>query len=332
MSGRHKVLVVGVGSIGERHLRCFQKTGRAEVAFCEPNEALRKRIASEYKPLAAHEKFDATIAADYDAVVICTPAHLHVDMAMDVIKADVHLLLEKPVSISMDGVEHLLTAVNASNRAAGVAYVYRVHPALRAMKAIITESRIGRPTHMVVVGGQHFPTYRPAYREIYYTKHATGGGAIQDALTHLVNAGEFLLGPISRVCCDAQHQVLEGVTVEDTVNVLCRHGEVMGSYAMNQFQAPNEVSFTVHGDEGSVRFDVHRQTVGIAKERGGGWEEQTFGPFERDDLFVTQANAFLDAIEGKVPPPCTMAEGVQTLRVNLALLFSAAEERWVSIP
>lgn len=332
MAGKHRVLVVGVGSIGERHLRCFQKTDRADVALCEPNAALREKIADTYRPLAAHDKFDCDIAGAYDAVVICTPAHLHVGMAMDVVKSGRHLLLEKPVSISLEGVDHLLKAIDASNRAAGVAYVYRVNPVLQAMKKAINEGKVGRPTHMVVVAGQHFPTYRPAYREIYYTKHATGGGAIQDALTHLVNAGEYLLGPISRVCCDAQHQVLEGVTVEDTVNVLARHGDVMGSYAMNQFQAPNEVSFTVHGDEGSVRFDVHRNTLGIARERGGAWQEQAFGPTERDDIFVAQANAFLDAMEGKAPPLCTMAEGVQTLRVNLALLFSAAEQRWVSIP
>jgi predicted dehydrogenase len=332
MAAKHRILVVGVGSIGERHLRCFQKTGRADVALCEPNAVLREKIADTYRPLAAHDKFDCDTAGAYDAVVICTPAHLHVGMAMDVVKSGRHLLLEKPVSISLDGVDHLLKAIDASNRAAGVAYVYRVNPVLQAMKKAINEGKVGRPTHMVVVAGQHFPTYRPAYREIYYTKHATGGGAIQDALTHLVNAGEYLLGPISRVCCDAQHQVLEGVTVEDTVNVLARHGDVMGSYAMNQFQAPNEVSFTVHGDEGSVRFDVHRNTLGIARERGGAWQEQAFGPTERDDIFVAQANAFLDAVEGKAPPLCTMAEGVQTLRVNLALLFSAAEQRWVSIP
>ncbi len=67
---------------------------------------------------------------------------------------------------------------------AGVAYPYRAHPTLAAMRDAIASGRFGKPLEVVVVAGQHFPTYRPAYRDIYYRDRATGGGAIQDALTH----------------------------------------------------------------------------------------------------------------------------------------------------
>ena len=57
-----------------------------------------------------------------------------------------------------------------------------------AMKQEIDACRFGRIVQVIAVSGQHFPFYRPAYRETYYTDHATGGGAIQDALTHTINA------------------------------------------------------------------------------------------------------------------------------------------------
>ena len=88
-------------------------------------------------------------------------------------------------------------------------------------------NRFGRPVQLTVTAGQHFPTFRPAYKNIYYADRVQGGGAIQDAMTHYLNAGEWLLGPIDRIVADAAHQVLEGVAVEDTVHCLARHGAAM---------------------------------------------------------------------------------------------------------
>ena len=148
--------------------------------------------------------------------------------------------MEKPLGTSLEGIETLRQSLGKRNLTAAVAYVYRANPILRAMKEAIAAGRFGRPVQVIAVAGQHFPAYRPAYREIYYRDRATGGGAIQDALTHVFNAAEWLVGPINRLLADAAHQVLEGVTVEDTVHVLARHGSVMGCYSLNQHQAPDE--------------------------------------------------------------------------------------------
>ena len=105
--------------------------------------------------------------------------------------------------------------------------------------------------------GQHFPFYRPAYRDIYYKDRATGGGAVQDALTHVMNAGQWLVGPIDRLVADVDHQVLAGVSVEDTAHVLSRHDGVMGCYSLNQHQAPNETTINVICTAGTARFESH---------------------------------------------------------------------------
>ena len=125
--------------------------------------------------------------------------------------------------------------VKENGLVAGVAYVYRAHPALAEMKRAVDSGRFGKPVQIVSVTGQHFPTYRPAYREIYYTDRATGGAAVQDAMTHMINYGECLAGLVERLASDFAHQVLEDVEVEDTVHVLTRQGSVLGSYSLNQY-------------------------------------------------------------------------------------------------
>jgi predicted dehydrogenase len=324
----YRVLVVGVGSIGLRHLRCFQNTGRTRMSICEVDPKLRSRIAEEYRIDRCYANLDAALAGNHDAAVIATPAHLHVPMALRLAEAGLHLLIEKPLSTSLDGLDELQQFEQSQGLAIAVAYVLRTDPLLGAMRKAIVSGRFGRPVHVIAACGQNFPTYRPAYREIYYHDHATGGGAIQDGLTHILNAVEWLVGPIDRVVADAAHEVLEGVSVEDTVNVLAQHGRVLGCYSFNQHQAPDELTITVVCKHGTVRFEDHKRRWRWMSGPGEPWHDESGQPGSRDGPFVIQANGFLAAMEGLAPPVCTLTEGTQTLRATLAALASVQQGNW----
>lgn len=327
----HRILVIGAGSIGERHIRCFQRTGRAIVSVCEIDDVLRTTIVERYGLSAGYAGLDDALAQPFDAAVVCTPAHLHIRMALQLVDHGVALLIEKPLSTSLADIDVLIDRVSQTNLPSGVAYVLRHHPALTEMRTVLREGQFGRPVQLTYQGGQHFPFYRPAYREIYYARHETGGGAIQDALTHMVNAAEWLVGPVTRLIADAEHCVLPGVTVEDTVHLLTRHGELPGSFVLNQHQPVNESTLTVHCETGSVRMESHRNRLLVSSEPGGDWVEQQTYELERDDLFVRQADSFLDLLEGVHEPACTLAEAAQTLRVNLAALESVQSQARVTI-
>lgn len=331
MTHKHRVLVIGVGSIGERHLRCFLNTGRVDAEFVEVNPGLRETIAERYPAARPHASLEAGLTAKPDLAVICTPAQLHIPIAQQLAEARVHLLIEKPLSTSLAGIEKLQETIRRNEIKVSIAYIYRSHPILTPMRQAIQSGRFGKPVELVSVSGQHFPTYRPAYRSIYYTKRETGGGAIQDALTHLINAGEWLLGPVNRLVVDAAHQVLEGVEVEDTVHLLARHGNVLANYCLNQYQAPNETSISIVCEKGTAQFVAHENCWRWMTEPSQKWNVESFPPLERDTMFVSQANQFLDVVEGKAEPLCTLEEGLQTLKVNLAALASLDQKSWQTI-
>ncbi len=328
---RFRIAVIGTGSIGERHLRCFAATGRAEVIACEPNAELGQTIAARYdcpwfptveEALAKGERIDAAI--------LCIPAHLHIPIAHRCVEAGLHLLIEKPLSVSQEGIDALQQAAGAHGTILRVAYTMRSHPVYQRLKQRLGE--IGEPKQWVSTHGQHFPTFRPAYREIYYASHASGGGAIQDALTHNLHAAEWLLGPFTSVMADAGHLVLEGVEVEDCVHLSGRMaGGVLASFALNQFQAPNETIVTLHGTKGSLRADVGNLRIGRFLHGDDDWCWETLPPFERDAIFIQQAEAFLDALAGRPDTLPTLEEGHQTLKVNLAALESVRTRKEVAL-
>ena len=329
-SPRPLVLVIGCGSIGERHVRTFLATGRTGVVACDNRPAIREAMAARYGVAVAADWTDALPDPAVTGVVIATPAPAHVAMAIRCLASGRHTLIEKPLSLDLAGTGDLLAARHRSGRFAAVAYVLHFVPALQAARDFLRAGTFGPIRHVTVNTGQHFPLFRPAYREIYYNDRAQGGGAIQDALTHQANAVEWVVGPATRVYCDAAHQALEGVAVEDTVNVSARHGDVLVSYALNQFQAPNETRWDFHAETGSVRIELHAQRWGTLARGATDWTWHAAPVADRDQLFVAQANAFLDGCAGRAQPLCTLEDAIQTLRFNLAALQSWRENRPVS--
>lgn len=328
---QHRVLVVGTGSIGERHVRCFDQTGRASISVCEVNEELRDRVVKKYGATDAFSDLASAIASQPDVAVVCTPANLHVQMATQLADAGVHVLCEKPLSVELDGVENLVQTVDRTGITFAVAYVRRCHDVGIAYREAINTGRFGRPVNLVCTGGQMFPFHRPAYRDIYYNDHRTGGGAIQDSITHLMNFAEWLLGPIDRLTADAAHCLLEGVEVEDTIHVLTRQGDVLGSFAHNQYQAPNEAAFSIVCTKATVRVEFHHNCWMWQDDPAGRWHVEKFAPAERDVAYINQANLFLDAVEGKRDVHCTLEEGIRSLHVNRAMLASAETGQWQKI-
>ena len=319
----HSVLVLGCGSIGERHLRNFQRTGRARLTACDSNPALLAMMAERYGVATAGDWQAALASGGLDACVICTPAHLHVPMAIAALQHGLHVLVEKPLSHSLEGVDELFRTRDRSGRQLAVAYVLHVYALLMEARAFLRRGEFGPVREASVVAGQPFHLFRPAYAQTYYRDHRTGGGAIQDALTHNVNWVESVIGPADSVLCDCAHLVLPNVEVEDTVHVSSRHGGALATFALNQFQAPNETTLQFHAAGGSVKIELRAQRWGTYAAGASDWTWHTVPPIERDTPFIDQANAFLDQLEGQPSRLCSLEAAAQTLRFNLAALASA---------
>jgi len=242
------------------------------------------------------------------------------------------LLIEKPLSTSFDQVDELMLQVKRRELQAGMAYVMRCHPLIQRLKQSIDSNELGAPVELVASAGQHFPFYRPDFREIYYAKKETGGGAIQDALTHTLNTTQWIVGRSTRVCADAARLSLPGVEVEDTVHVLARHGALLANYALNQHQYVNDGSLTIVCERGCWRFELTSQRLLRGDTPGGDWKVVAESKYlERDDLFVRQADAAIDMSRRIQPPLCTLTEGAETMAACLAMLKSAQEQRWVDV-
>lgn len=331
MNKLFKLLVIGTGSIGERHVRCALSSGRAEVWVCETRDEARNAVADLYPLSGVFSDLERALVERFDGCIIATPAHTHIRIAQRCVEAGLHVLIEKPLALDVAEVPALQVSVVDQGLVAAVAYVWRCHPLLRRLQEQLASGTWGEPLQLCLVSGQHFPTYRPAYAQTYYRSQSTGGGIIYDALSHMLNVGSWLLGPITRLTADADHLALPDVDVPDTVHVIARHGKVMANYAMNQHQSPNQNTITLCCTEATVELEVHSNRLRIMRRPDTDWEVQAVTPPSRDTAFVQQFNAFLDAIENLANPVCSLAEGLQT-QLAINAVFAAVSGGWQNVP
>lgn len=144
-------------------------------------------------------------------------------------------------------------------------------------------------------------------------------------------------GRCSVTACDANHalltamQQLYGAPTFASLDVALAESKfdtavvcTPAQHQMNHFQAPNETTLLIGCERGSIKIELHERRWGFLRHGDIAWTWHVSPPLERDDLFIAQAHAFLDGMDGKPAPLAAFEEAVQTLKFNQAALRSAA--------
>lgn len=315
-----QVLIIGGGSIGERHVRCFLRTDECQVSLCEVNAARREQLAKNYPLTRSFTEFEQAPLAEFEVVVVATPAPFHMPQSIAAARAGCHVLCEKPISNQLDGIQELIDILQEKRKIGATAFTMRSVSALGRMKQHVDQGTIGTPRMAVANISQYFPHMRPAYREIYFAKKAMGGGTLFDMCPHSINLMEWFLGPESQVHCMMDRLALEGIETDDTALLNFRHRNGALSQINCTLISQNyRYDVSVHGTKGSVVYDYVKCEVALYIQPEPTYKPtiETF-PAQRDDLYVEQARHFLAATRGEKPVACTLEEGWQTLRAVFA--------------
>ena len=325
----HRVIIIGTGGIGKRHIRGFLATGRANLTFVEPHAARAAEAVNAFGPEAAYHDIDEVDLSTFNLAVICTPAHLHVDMMRRCAEAGTPFLVEKPLAVTMDGVDAAIALIKEKKLLARVGYIRRIAPELNAVRDKILAGQIGEFKLTYVSGGQEFPKYRPDYRTTYYSRPEMGGGAILDAASHSFDMLIWLMGKPVSVMAMYDHMVLEGSPTEDMCFVSIRfESGAMANLVINQFQKPNIARTEFIGTKGNLMLE--HSILSFADDDSGSWKDRTdfmdgLVPTEAHQArFTLQASEMLDAIEGKPDRLATLEDA----RTNLAIAL-AAKQSWL---
>jgi predicted dehydrogenase len=326
-------LVVGLGSIGRRHARNWAALGLGPLAVCR-----QARLAQpEPLGLAVREFFDLDDALNEqpDVVLVTNPTSLHVGAACRAVRAGAHVLVEKPLGHSLDGVAGLLDMASRTGRQVMVGYNLRFHPGLVRLRDLLQQQAIGRVISVRAEVGEYLPDWHPLedYRHGYSGRRELGGGAVL-TFSHELDAVCWLLGAPSRVVALAAHASSLEIDTEDVAEILLQFaGGCLASIHVDYVRREPKRSIEVVGEDGVLRWEYDANRLLRYVPAAGQWRIEVGDPdFGRNDMYVAELRHFAACVRGEIDRPLIDGQqGAAILAIALASLRSSETGRAIDL-
>jgi predicted dehydrogenase len=317
-----KFLIAGLGSIGRRHLRNLVSLGEKDIILYRTHQATLPDAELAAFPVVS--VLEDALAQKPDGVIVSNPTALHLDVAIPAAKAGCDLLMEKPLSNTLEGIPLLRDAMAVGNAKVLVGFQFRFHPGLNQISKLLKEGAIGRPLSVRAHWGEYLPNWHPweDYRQGYAARSDLGGGVIL-TLCHPLDYLRWLLGDIQEIFAFGGHLSDLELQVEDTAEIGMHFvNGVVGSIHLNYNQRPPIHQLEIVGTGGTLRWDNADGAAQLSRA-GEPWENFSVPTgFERNWLFQDEMRHFLAVSRGSEDPICTLEDGIWAQRLALSALKS----------
>ncbi|MBN1162056.1 MAG: Gfo/Idh/MocA family oxidoreductase [Dehalococcoidales bacterium] len=330
-----KILVIGCGSIGERHIKNIKSLASAEAIACEQDDRRLEYIKENYKIKAFNDYEKALADEAIDAALVCTTTSNHIAPALAAIKHGSHVFIEKPMSHNLEGVDALIKEARDRKLILMTAFNYRFHPDLRHIKNLLDTGALGRPVSARMHFGSNFQYRVPFhngqdYRQDYAAQKI-GGGVILDAATHFIDSMMWFFNDVEEVFCYSGTMGNLDLKAEDFAELLLKFKRgTIASIHTDFIQQPFQLKCEIIGEAGTITWDGAERKVMLFPAASNRWQEIEVEN-KSSDMYLEEIKHFIQCIKGEETPAADRAAGRRVLEIALAVKKSAAAGRAIKV-
>ena len=334
--------LIGCGRISKNHFEAISQIPEADfvaVSDILPDKA--DKAAAEYHIPAVYTDYHEMLAKEkLDLVSICSPSGMHPNMGIDVAKAKVNVLTEKPMAINIEAADRLIRACDENQVRLFVVKQNRLNSTMQLLKRAIDKNRFGR---IYMAQANVFWTRPQAYydAEKWRGTWEFDGGAYMNQASHYVDAIYWLLGNVDSVSAFTATMARK-IEAEDTGSAILQfRSGIIASINVTMLTYPKnyEGSITIIGEKGIVKVG------GVAVNKIEKWE---FEDYDDDDRIAQDANYqppniygfglnpyyrnVVDVLLGKAVPSTDGRDGRKSVEIIQAIYLSAKTSKKISLP
>jgi len=331
----NRILIVGLGSIGQRHLRL------ARQLFPFSDIWILRHQSGAQIPILANGVFsqiDEAIAFEPHIAVISNPAPFHIVTAKALAALGVHLLIEKPLSSNLTSVKELLELCSQRGIVLMTGYNLRYLNSLSHFRKLVRQGFIGEVLSVRCEIGQYLPSWRPDrdYREGVSARQELGGGALLE-LSHELDYLRWIFGEVKWVRATLIQQSRLDIDVEDSAHLTLGfdqnvHGRmIIGTVNLDFIRHDTTRTCTAIGEKGSLRWNGLTGLVSVFKMGTKQWVDIYSQTHHIDDSYMAEWQDFIDCVNQKKTPLVTGEDGLRILEIIEAARISAPSGQQVSL-
>jgi predicted dehydrogenase len=307
-------LIIGAGSIGERYIRNLWLLGYKNIAVLRTRN-LPFRDIGEARVTVIKSWEEVEVLKPVVAF-ICNPTAMHLTSAMECVTRGIHVIVEKPLSHTCDGLDELASLARKKNVLVQVGYMMRYHPLIKKVYHHVSAETFGKLIQIQSHWGEYLPDWHPweDYRDSYAARREMGGGAAL-TLSHDLDLACWIAGgtlvEYKRMYNFAS--ALE-VDVESGADFLFRFSTgVTANVHLNFFQRTKERWYKYLFEHAVIKIDFFRNEMIIQDAEGEKIER--LENFDRNDLFLEQVNHFFGALDHPEKSAIHIAESKQIINL-----------------
>lgn len=328
----NKILVIGCGSIGQRHIRALLSIGENNIAAYRTGKGQLKELNDEIKnDVTVFKNEDAAFAWKPSHVIISNPTGLHLKYLLKCIKIGIKVFVEKPITNNYFELEKASIPISEVKEHDGiVGFNLRFHSLINRIRNIIISHQYGKVIYSDMKVGHYLPFWHPYedYRKSYAARLDLGGGVLR-TLCHEIDLAQYFFGEINKVFAKVEKLSSLEIDVDDSVDIMmetdnCRrvliHLDYLNPLPVREGKILFEKVFLEYNYySGEIFFTDY---VNIQKE-------EIFKSNENDDTqYILQMKHF---IKGNSEIACTIKEGIKVMKVIQCCEESSREKKEICL-
>jgi predicted dehydrogenase len=329
-----RVAVIGLGAMGSRWARALAEHPGAEVSVASDiREDVGRTAANDLSARFVADPLEAAAQPDVDAVAVCTPEHLHLEPALAALDAGKAVMVEKPLAHTVEASETLRDRAAVCGVPLLVGHILRFESRYAAAHDAVTAGTVGavqavRHERIGLVSDQDVLRGRTTIA-LYYGVHE-------------FDLARWYAGEVERIYAERSDGVLRahGYEIEDLYSAVLRfrsgaHGTAMLGWSLPE-RTPNYGigGVTLVGECGIIRVSQGDVGLLVVDRHGPRDVDSYYAPTVHGRLrgaLAIEVDHFLECARGTVEPACTAADGVEAVRISLAMEASAEQRTPVDV-
>lgn len=318
-----KGIIIGIGSIGKRHLKNFKKFPIEILSFSKHQNSTKK-----------DKSLDLCLSEKYDFGLVTNVTNLHTSTSIKLAKSNSHIFIEKPLSNSLLNLKILEKLVNEKNLITLIGCNLRFHPCLIKIKNLLSQKILGKIIFVQAEHGSYLPNWHPNedYKKSYAGRKELGGGVVLTSI-HEIDYLYWLFGDIVEVYSQSGNFSNLKINAEDySATLLKFKNGIVGELHLDYFQHPSSRKCKIVGTKGTIIWDYNQNLVKLFDNKTNKWNIiLKLNSFDINSTYVDEISHFLSCIKQNKKTINSLHDGIKTLKISLAILKSSVKKKAVKI-
>jgi len=326
-----KVLVVGYGSIGKRHVKNLLAITDIQIIICT-----KQKISNPSpKRIMIFNSITECIKEEPNIGIISNESSFHMEVAIKLAKADIDLFIEKPLSNSLKGTKQLSSIIKQKKIITQIGCQLRFHKCIKKIKELVSSNKIGKIISVRAESGSFLPDWHPGenYKKSYAAKNELGGGVTLTNI-HEIDYLYWLFGEVKEIHAVTGRYSKLGIDSDDlSVAILKFKKNIVGELHLDYFQKPDFRSCKIIGSEGVIYWDSDSNIVSLYENKKEKWiKVLKWTKYDRNSMFKDELIHFLNSVKKRqltINP--VEKDGIITLKIALGISKSSKSRKMIKI-